>query len=85
MYNAAFGELGFHNKSPEEHTGINGASRFCWQIGSDGLADTVEGVKKKLHRRRFVKDEYGKRYKVSEFFNIFKEVIGEESLDGYFS
>jgi len=85
MYNAAFRELGFHDDPPEKHIGINGASSFCWQTGDRGLADTIEGVKKKLQRRRYVKDVYGKRYKVSEFFDIFKEVIGEESLDRYFS
>jgi len=80
MYNAAWRELGFDNKPPQQRKGVNGAHSFCWQFGYCGLGNTADEILAKLKELKEIKDEYGETYTLKEFLAIFNEVIKQEGI-----
>jgi len=85
LYNPALRELGFDRSKSKNHVGIDGASSFCWCTGEYGLGNTVEEIKDNLKRRRKVKTEYGDIWTIKKFWNMFKDVIREDTESGNFS
>lgn len=77
-YNPACRELGFNKDDPKSHRGIDGASGFCWQIGECGLGGSVDQIKKKLKKLKFVDTEYGERWPIKKFWDMFLDVIVED-------
>ena len=84
-YNSALRELGIDTNKPKKHTGIDGASSFCWQVGSCGLGGSIAAVKANLKRRKKVKTEYGDVWNIKQFWDMFKDIIIERSMDMEFS
>jgi len=84
-FNPAYRELGFDRSKPRKHRGIDGASGFYWQTGYSGLGDNLHEVKKKLKRRKFVETEYGEKWSIKKFWEMFKDVIKQEVVNGEFS
>lgn len=84
-YNPAMRELGFDKSEPTEHKGIDGASGFIWQVGEYGLGKDIEEIKTALRRRRKVLTEYGEKWEIQKFWDMFKDVITEDSSDYEFS
>lgn len=85
-FNPAFRELGFDKSDPTFHQGIDGASGFTWAIGA-GLGHDRDSVKATIfgRGRRFVKTEYGDKWTIQQFRDMFKDVIIQKDLEGYFS
>ncbi len=82
MLKECFGEL---PKSFERH-GVDGALGFIWNTTSEfGVADGREAVQAKIKRLTGVKDEYGKRLTMPEFFDILKLCIEQVDSSGDFS
>lgn len=77
-YNSAFRELGFDKTPPKKHTGIDGASGFTWH------GESINKAKQSLMRRRFVITEYGDKWTIKEFWEMFKDIITEKNIDGKF-
>lgn len=85
-YNPMERELGFDKSKPRNKKGIDGASCFCWNTDIIyGLDTTIEEIKRKLKRVKFVKTEYKDKWTIKEFWNMFKDIIQEDTLGGYFS
>ena len=84
-YNPALRELGFDKGDPKLHHGIDGASAWTWQIGEHGLGASIDCVKRALKRFRVVRTEYREVWPIKKFWEMFRDVIEEEELDGDFS
>jgi len=78
-YNPAYRELGFDKSKPKKHTGIDGANSFTWQ------GKTINEAKKRLNRKRFVKTEYGEKWTIKQFWEMFNDIITEKCFDREFS
>lgn len=83
-FSSGMRELGFDKSEPREHTGIDGASGFTWAIGV-GLGSTRQQVSAAVAGRRFVKTEYGDKWTVKQFDEMFRDIITEKELEGEFS
>ena len=67
-------ELGFNKNPFKKKVGVQSCSSFTWAIN-----------KAKLNRIKYIKDEYGRKYTIAEFFEMldecpiqFKNMIGKE-------
>lgn len=85
VFNPAFRELGLDKYKSKKHVGVDGASSFCWCVGSNGLGETIAEVKVSLRKRKKVKTEYGDVWNIKQFWDMFKDVIRERSIEGDFS
>ena len=61
------------------------ASGFIWQIGEYGLGDTVEAVKRALKHRRYVMTDYGEKWSIDHFWEMFNDIIEEKVEEREFS
>lgn len=55
---------------------------FIWQLGD--LGNSIEEIKKNLNKRKYVKNEYGEKLSIKEFWDLFKDVRIEEVVEDEF-
>lgn len=84
-YNPVYVELGFDKPIPIKHSGLDGASRFTWQMGEYGLGKSIDEVRKRLGRYKYLVDEYGRKMNIDTFWDMFKNIIVEDYSDREFS
>jgi len=71
-------ELGFDRSRETKRVGVDGASGWTWCTDSEtGLATTIEDIKIKLNKRKYVWTEYGERWMIKRFWRMFLDVIKE--------
>ena len=66
------------------HSAGNGKLGITWQLGDLGLGNTIEEIKERLQRLKYVKHEYKEKMPIKEFQEIVKKVIKEGVLWDYF-
>ena len=78
-FNPAYLELGFIKTISKRHHTIDGASGFIWCIGELGLGNTIDGIKQRLKRLKFIKTEYKEKWSIKKFNEMLSKIIIEES------
>lgn len=87
-FKPALRELGFDKSAPRAHSGVDGSCAFTWQVGAENcvsLGVTRGDVYNALKKRKFVKNEYGDKLTIQEFWDMFKDIILEREVTEEFS
>lgn len=82
-YNPVMKELGFD----EEHhkpAGVDGASKFMWQVGDDGIGENIVEVVRNIGRYK-LETEYGEELSTQDFVRMFDYVITHDFISNEFS